>query len=328
MNAPSGQNIIVTGPAGSSPATRTIRPGIISVQYSDNGSTSSVVGPQTIVSPQVVAFEVPANGASFNVTANFSTTTSCSATVGGQAPNACAPIVCSGSELGGIVFNDYNADGIKDAGETNGVAGIKVQVYDCQGNKYETTSTAGGLWKITNANIQYPVRVEFSEIPALYLSNSTLQGANSRTSVQFVTSARCDVNLGVNDPLDFCQTNPLIITPCYVMGNPLDPTGTSADADAIVGFPYTNGGANGPKTFMLKADDVGTTWAQAYNKVNKRLFSAATIKRHAGMGPGGLAAIYITNLTNPSSPSTPEFINLAAAPFNINFGSIAANSAP
>ncbi|MFN8354638.1 MAG: SdrD B-like domain-containing protein [Spirosomataceae bacterium] len=329
-NAPSGESILVKLGA----LTRTIKPGAFTLNYGNNG-TSTPFGTGTIVSPQLVAFEIPADGSNFSVTANFSTTTSCQATaVAGVAPPSCVPVVCGSGNIGGIVFNDYDADGVKGSGETNGVSGIKVQVYDCQGNKYETTSTSTGSWFINASGIQYPVRVEFSNIPSIYQNSSTLQGTGSRTSVQFVTASRCDVNLGVNDPLDYCQPNPLLLVPCYVMGNPLV-AGTSRTAPAIVGFPYTASGSsnNGnpdagttAKTFMIEAQHVGTTWGQAYSKITKKFFSAATIKRHAGLGPGGLDAIYITNISTPGSPSTPVYFNLGGLGIDVGTSSFVNNT--
>ena len=85
---------------------------------------TNIKGNQTIVTPQVIAFEVNATGSSLPITAQFTTQTSCSATSTAQLPAACPPLICSGNQAGGTVFNDYNANGVKDAGESNGVAGV------------------------------------------------------------------------------------------------------------------------------------------------------------------------------------------------------------
>lgn len=317
-NAPTDDIIVVT--TGSE--NRTITPGLITVNYGNNGTTTPS-GSQTIVSPQVVAFEIEADGSPGAISASFSTETSCSATATFTAPPPCLPTVCQTGGLGGIVFNDYNANGIQDAGETNGVAGIQVIAYACDGTQYQATTDGLGQWAISGVSVAYPVRVEFSNIPTAYLGTSTPHGLSSRTTVQFVNGSSCDVNLGVNDPLDYCQTDPMIITPCYVMGDPLQP-GSSASAPALVGFPYMSSGNVGPKTFMISGQDVGTTWAQAYHKITKRLFSAATLKRHAGLGPGGLDAIYVTDLTNPTSPGTPTYFSVGA--LGIDVGTIDDNA--
>lgn len=314
VNPPAGDYILVT----TGTQSRTITPGPITVDYGNNGTTPPS-GVQVIVSPQTIAFDIDADGSTGTVSAVFGSNAGCTATASFTAPAACVPLACQAGGLGGMVFNDYNANGIQDAGETNGVAGIAVTVYDCNGAQYQATSDVTGRWFLSQTGISYPVRVEFQNIPAAYLGTSTPNGTGSRTTVQFVAGSRCDVSLGVNDPLDYCQSAPMIITPCYVMGDPLQ-GGSSATADAIVGFPYFSTGMSGPKTFTIKGEFVGTTWAQAYNKVTKHLFSAATLKRHAGLGPGGLDAIYVTDLSDPANPGIPAYITLSS--FGINVGTI------
>lgn len=316
-NAQANDIIIVT----TGTQSRTVTPGTIQVLYGNNGTTYPS-GYQSIVSPQIIAFEIDANSASGVLTASFANASGCTATASYQAPQACQPVLCQTDGLGGRVFNDYNADGVLDPGETNGVAGLSITIFPCTGPPLTTTSDAFGNWQITSA-LTYPVRVEFTNIPATYLGSSTLQGRNSRTTVQFVEASRCDINLGVNDPLDYCQTNPLVVTPCYVNGDPLV-MGTAATDPAFVGFPYASSGGSSGKTFMLPASMVGSLWAMAYSRSTKRLFSAATLKRHAGLGPGGLDAIYITDLTNPTGPPVPTFFNIG--PLGINVGTVPTNS--
>ncbi|GAB3944026.1 hypothetical protein GCM10028805_11090 [Spirosoma harenae] len=320
QNTPSNGHIVVT----TGTQSRTITPGVISVNYG-NGGTSTPTGSQTIVSPQVVAFEVNATGATGAITAQWSTSAACSATGSFTAPVSCLPTVCSSGNLGGQVFNDYNANGTQESGEANGVAGIAVTIYPCVGTPVSATTDAYGIWT-TNASLVYPVRVEFSAIPAMYLQSSTRQGVNSRTTVQFIDHSRCDVNLGLNDPTDYCQDNPMLVLPLYTSGNPLV-TGSAGTSQGLIGIPYNSGG-NGtstPRSFSMATSLTGSLWAQAYNKVTKQLFSAAMLKRHAGLGPGGLDAIYITDLTSPNTPSAPVYINLSDV--GVDVGSVPSNTA-
>ena len=53
---------------------------------------------------------------------------------------------------------------------------------------------------------------------------------------------------------------------------------------------------------------------------------ARCLKRHAGLGPDGLGAIYITDFSNPASPATSTFLNVATD-LSINVGNIPSNSA-
>ncbi|MBL7815793.1 MAG: hypothetical protein JNL70_12335 [Saprospiraceae bacterium] len=316
-NAPSGENIVVTGPTGSVPATRTITPGTISVNYG-----YGVTGNQTIVSPQVIAFEIPANGATgLTVSANFSTTTSCSATSSAfAAPAACEPLVCStgANQSGGTVFSDYNADGIKSSGETNGLAGVTVKAFDCNGSQVGGTQTTDATGKYAFSGLtagNYPIRVEFSGLPTLY-GQGTPNGTNGRTTTQFVSAANCSVDLGVLDPNDYCQTNPKVFVPCFASGDPLV-AGTAANTDATVMFDYSNsglpnqtGGGYTAPTHIAYASQVGTLWGTAYNRNTKRIFQSAILKRHAGLGSQGIGGIYVTNVSNLASPTVSNFIDV------------------
>jgi hypothetical protein len=231
------------------------------------------------------------------------------------------PSVCTGGQLGGKAYADYNADGIKQSGETNGVAGVTVTVYDCAGNSQTTTTDANGDWRITAA-LTYPVRVEFSSLPTLY-GQGTPNGTDGRTTTQFIASADCNVDLGVLDPNDYCQTNPKMFVPCYVYGDPQSGS-ASGTKDALVAFDYSAEGFKDPSkmTVIAKAQDVGTIWGMAYNRNISKIFGSATIKRHAGLGPKGLGGIYVMNPTGGVVTSWDANIDLG-----INVGSLATNSA-
>ncbi len=237
--APAGDSILVTGPAGSVPATRYVKVGTIPVGYTGaDGFTFSTN--QFIVSPQVVTFEIPANGTTgLSVSAAFTNHTTCSATsITFNAPAACPQTVCTTGNLGGTVFYDYNANGTKEAGETRGLGGIEIKAYDCNGNLAGTTQTdVYGKYTLAIPANAYPVRVEFGSLPA-FAGQGTPNGTDGRTTVQFVSSANCNVDLGVLNPNDYCQSNPQVITPCYINGNPLASGSPSATMDALVSFAY------------------------------------------------------------------------------------------
>ncbi|WP_310590813.1 SdrD B-like domain-containing protein, partial [Arsenicibacter rosenii] len=320
-NAPANGYIIVT----SGTQSQTILPGTITVTYAQPaGYNTLVTGSQTIVSPQVVAFEVDANSSAGTVTARFSNQTSCSATGSFTTPASCLPITCSGSNLGGMVFKDFNDDGGKQAGETAGIPAVAIKAIACDGTTYTATTDNYGLYSINIPANKYPVRVEFSNVPSIY--NLGVNGNDSRTSVQFVAAPRCNVNLGINNPVDYCSNNPVVFVPCYVNGNPLA-GGNAGTADALVTIPY---GVSSATSFtgevpIATASQIGSIWGLAYNKYTKRLFLSAMLKRHAGLGPLGLGGIYVTNYANPASPTTTSFLNVTA--IGINVGTIASNTA-
>ena len=295
-NAPTSNTITVTFGG----QTRTITTGPFSVTY-----TPFVSGQQVIVSPQVVAFEVPADGSTQSLQAFFGTSYAVS-TCNGQTtvtlPVACVPVPCAAAsgQTGGNVFKDYDADGVKDATETIGQAGIIVKAFDCLGNLVATSLTdLSGNYSFTGLTGQ-----------------GTVNGANGRTTTQFVAAPSCGVDLGVSNPNDYCQSIPMVVIPCFTYGDPLPNGSASGLVDALVAFPY---GTSGPKdmtkiTMLAQAKEIGTVWGVAYDKYRKKVYSSATLKRHAGLGPLGLGGIYITDM---ATAATTPLINVTALGINV-----------
>ncbi len=314
QNPPAGDSIEVA--LGSE--KRYIKPGTYQVSY----PATTIKGNQTIVSPQVVAFEVNATGINSNVTAHFTTLPACTDTEVVAIPNACPPLVCDGTHTGGIVFSDYNANGIRDTGEINGIDNVTVTATACDGTVYTTTTDASGIYIFDIPQANYPIRVEFSNLPS-YAGQGTIHGADGRTTVQFVDAPNCNIDLGVLDNNDFCQTTPKIVVPCYVSGNP-EVGSTSGQMDALVAFDY---GTSGPKdmlkiTVLAKAETVGTLWGVAYDKYTNKTYTSASLKRHAGLGPLGLGGIYVTDMV---TNTTSNYIDVSASPLNINVGASTAS---
>ncbi|WP_375446149.1 SdrD B-like domain-containing protein [uncultured Fibrella sp.] len=312
-NAPTSNTITVTFGG----QTRTITTGTFSVTY-----TPFVSGQQVIVSPQVVAFEVPADGSTQPLRAFFGTSfavSTCNSQTTVTLPVACVPVPCvaASGQTGGNVFKDYDADGVKDATETIGQSGIVVKAFDCLGNLVGTTTTdLSGNYSFTGLTAaSYPIRVEFSAIPAL-LGQGTVNGANGRTTTQFVAAPSCAVDLGVSNPNDYCQSMPMVVIPCFTYGDPLPNGSASGLVDALVAFPY---GTSGPKdmtkiTMLAQAKEIGTVWGVSYDKYRKKTYSSATLKRHAGLGPLGLGGIYVTDM---ATAATTPLVNVTALGINV-----------
>jgi hypothetical protein len=272
-----------------------------------NGTTRTITQNTSanppIVTPQVVAFEIPAT---------FSNTVTATTTGGGGGSDSkpvvsntsCAPLVCGANDLGGTVFNDYNADGIKQAGETNGAAGVTVTAFDKNGATYTTTTNSAGRYCLTIPLANYPVRVEFTNIPSEFSGGfTTRQGADNGSTVQFYAAPNNSADIGVNNPVDYCQSNPKVLIPCFFFGDPLLSTGNmSTDAAAepsMVRFDYNNDGVEiGVEKFAI-ASETGPVWGIAYKKTTGHLYGAATVRRHAGLGPQGLGGIYVINAKGP-----------------------------
>ncbi|WP_179830216.1 SdrD B-like domain-containing protein [Spirosoma fluviale] len=285
----------------------------------DPGAYSSVGGNGTIVSPQVVAFEVnlATTVSGLTVSAAFSANNGCSAVSAGvPLPAACPPTACGGNNLGGMVFNDFNADGVKDSGETSGVPGVVVNAYDRTGALVGTATTdVFGLYSISSLQAgSYPLRVEFTALPT-YAGQGTRNGSNGRTSIQFANTPSCNVDFGILYPNDYCQANPQILVPCYLNGDPNHP-GSSNEA-AIVSMPY---GLSG-KTAVAKIPDVGSVWAIAFDRYTDVIYSASFLRRHAGL-KAGLGAIFKTDIT---TNTTTQLVDLATLP-GVNLGTAPSNA--
>ncbi len=290
--------IIITGTQ-----SRTIIPGMRTVTYPD-GTTSEII----LVSPQVVTFEVDlaATPTTATVTAAFDPTCSATATV--TLPPACPPIGCETGQTSGLVFADFNANGQRDPNETSGLAGVTVRATTCTGTQYQTTTNEAGLYAFAGSSALpangYPVRVEFLNLPA-YAGQGTPVGTNGQTTVQFLTAPACQLDLGILDPTDYCQANPKLMVPYYTSG---DPSQTAIATDpALLMFDYTLSGLkDASKTTALSTTrEVGSLWAVEYDKNYRKLFAAATLRRHTGLGPKGLGGIYVLD---PFSTSASKIV--------------------
>ena len=306
------------------------------------GATAQSIDPATSSKPAILTFTVPANGGAVAVTATFSTTTTCTATQNVTAPTGtCLLNPCEAGNTGGSVWKDYDNDGVKDGSETQGVSGVTVNVYDCNGTLVATTTTDYlGQYTFTTLtpSTVNKYRIEFSNIPPQY--KPTFNGTNGRTDVQFISAASCTVNLGLNNPVDYCQTNPRYVLPCYVNGLT---TGNAASDAALVSVPYASTGLNsaytnydgtqgtGPAARVdALISQIGSVWGEAYHQTQKHLYFGTFLKRHVGMadGPG-----YIYNFDyNGTTPTyTGKFDLQGAIPNNggaaIDLGTVCRSAA-
>jgi hypothetical protein len=291
------------------------------------GATAQSVNPATSLKPAILNFVVPANAATVTVAAAFSITTTCSASQTITAPAGnCLLEPCAAGNVGGKVWLDFNSNGIKDAGETTGVAGVIVKAYNAAGILVETDTTDYlGQYVFTTftPTTTNKYRIEFTNIPPQY--KPTFHGTDGGTDVQFVSAADCTVDFGVNNPADYCQLNPPLITPCYVNGA----TNTTSPTDVLVRWSYNNSGlVVGDETPIASKAQIGSTWGLAYRKSTKKIYAAAFLKRYVGLldnngdGNGDLGAIYEVS---PSTSTNVLWLNLET--LGINCGTIGNNAA-
>lgn len=194
------------------------------------------------------------------------------------------------ADISGSVFRDFNANGVFDNGASFaelGVAGVTVKAFDVTGTQVASTlSTANGGYTLTG--VSGALRIEFSGL--LTGDYSSSQTASNGSNVRFVSEPVSDLNYGLNYSNDYCEVDPKVVVPVQYAG---DGTGTNSTKGALHSFPYSTSGGYSPNNVVaLTKAQVGSIWSLAYDRVNKRLFQAAFLKRHVGL-KGGLGDIYI-----------------------------------
>jgi len=138
--------------------------------------------------------------------------------VGYPEGNACTV----NTEIAGKVYEDINQSGTEDAIDPP-LFGINVSLFDDNGQVGATVTTdALGEYSFTGLTPATIYRLEF-DVPPTWEEGP--YNSESITSVQFVESGRCDMNLGLIDNAHYAaETDPLWVIPCYVTGDPQHPS--------------------------------------------------------------------------------------------------------
>jgi SdrD B-like domain len=208
----------------------------------------------------------------------------------------------------GTVFDDYNQNGVRNRGEP-GINGIIVTAYDNLNNSIGTQKTGtlnggSGQYSMTLPPQPKGVRIQFSNFGATstipQLLGYQADTHKSGTTVAFIDGRQATnvVNLGIEQPGDYCQNNPQLVTSCYVIGD------QKSKASVVVKFPYNSIGHTIPPHSIATAEQVGSTWGLAYRRSSDTLFAAAYVKRHTGLKPSGsTGAIYLIQGPDTAAPS-------------------------
>ncbi|QMW02377.1 SdrD B-like domain-containing protein [Spirosoma foliorum] len=224
-------------------------------------------------------------------------------------PVTCTSCTASATSLGGKVFHDFDSDGTADTYDVS-LSNVTVTLFRCDATNQsaqvaQMQTDLNGAYSFTGLTAGTTYRVEFSNLPAGY--QPTYRGTNNGTTVQFTQPGSCTTSLGLNTANDYCQTNPLLVTPCYLDGA-VTPN-TVAGTDVLVGINYD---LTGSVNHIATRTQIGSTWGVAYAKTTKQLYTAAFLKRHVGLKDGNLGQIYVTDMTNPASPVTTPWLNVSA----------------
>lgn len=228
------------------------------------------------------------------------------------APQVPRRAVLAAGSIDGTVFRDYNGNGIRDDGTRSygtpavaalavdtGIGGVLVTAYNAQGVAIASTrSLANGTYSLdlaTVASANDPLRLEFTDVPGGAFAGP--KGTNNQSTIQFVTAPAPEgsvINdLGLVEPVDYCEDNPTLATTCYVFGD--QDAALVRNELAVLTFPFNSGSPVAPgadyvnptnHAISTTAGRVGAVWGLAYSKPSQRLYTAAVFKRHVGFGRG------------------------------------------
>ncbi len=244
-------------------------------------------------------------------------------------PTTVLQVPCPGGAgvIGGHAFQDFNYNGLDDQLGA-GLAGLEVYLFTCglsgESELVETAITdLNGDYFFSNLVDGQEYRVEFSIPETQSFLESGFNATDSRTSVQFVTSPSCDINIGMANPDDYCEDDPKLIIPCYVNGDPLASGSQSATEEALVCFNTSYEGTRPAPTKLAIAQEIGSTWGITYNKKTETIYTSAVLKRHVGLGTLGIGGIYKIDMSG-ADPVVEPFIDLNQ--LGANIGTYASNS--
>ena len=166
-----------------------------------------------------------------------------------------APDAPQTGTISGTVFRDYNADGTRQTNQLvapyllePGLSGVIITAYDVNNAVAgSTTSGATGAYSFTATGAS-GFRVEFT-LPTDGSLDFLQAGAAGPTTVVFVpTGGQTGVNVGFNNPIDFSQVNPDLITPQTAFGPrsglPAFVPGSASEQpnESIIGIGYNANG--------------------------------------------------------------------------------------
>ncbi|MGB1249470.1 MAG: SdrD B-like domain-containing protein [Candidatus Promineifilaceae bacterium] len=219
----------------------------------------------------------------------------------------------------GNVFNDTDANGAS-SGDA-GVQSVTVTAYAADGSVGATATTdANGNYQLSGLTDTTQYRVEFTNLPASNYDSPN--GANSNTSVMFVTAPQSNVDFGIADTsvLTQCSTaHPDLAVACYFDG--AITSSEAITAPGIVRLSWT-GSSYTVDSVLAEVGDVGTVWGAAIQQSSFDLFSTAYLKRHSDLGPGLGASPTQAQRLATIYKNDAAWADLSVAPYNLDFGTI------
>ncbi|MES1217426.1 MAG: SdrD B-like domain-containing protein, partial [Bacteroidota bacterium] len=217
------------------------------------------------------------------------------------------------AQVSGNVFRDINNDGVRQSSNPTepGEYGVVVKAYDASNTLIGTVKTdASGNYSFSAAQAPsgLAVRIEFTvksgDQPSKRISSNN-------TNVQFAVAGASAINkdFAIADKKWFSDnSNPYVATTAYTNGNANSSgAGSAGDNNNLYVFPYDLS-SDGGSTRRAKNQYLGAVFGLSWQRESRTLLMAAYVKRHAGFGPGGIGAIYRTQIDKTGVPSTPSML--------------------
>lgn len=238
-----------------------------------------------------------------------------------------------GQNITGIVFNDSNNNGVKEASEV-GFPNAKVNAYLNGNTLVSTTSSSNtGTYTLTGLTAGTKYRIEF--VPYAGFTDGAI-GTSNLSSVQFVTAGSTNVNFGIFYP-GKCGTDPdpRLIASCGLFEDPLNPPATPPTISVASWryqtdfYPQTKWGAFNyppvqPHQDDILATNVGVPWALAKipstNYVIISPISSPVTSVFSNGGASGTTALYIADYSgaNATYVSNKTLLQFSSLGYSLN----------
>ncbi|HMR87741.1 MAG TPA: SdrD B-like domain-containing protein, partial [Saprospiraceae bacterium] len=238
------------------------------------------------------------------------------------------------SGISGVVYGDFNYNSINDQ-FFQGYRNVPVKLYgsNAAGNSElvaQTTTNATGSYSFPNVSFANGERYRLEFTPPLNYF-VTKEANKDNLQVRYISGPVCNADLAISVPSDYCHTdNPMYTVPQQINGNGLL-GGSTAVQTAIWTANYQNKGFPGsadytPSASAATQSTVGSLYGVGYQRYSKQAFYSAYLKRHTGLGLGGLDAIYKIDFSSGSAGSPNLYLKLSN--LGVNVGSIGARDIP
>ena len=191
-------------------------------------------------------------------------------------------------------YQDENQDGLFSEGEEL-ITGLRVTGFDESGHEYPFVDDGQGTFTLQIVPTRLRIQVEGYD--------QTLKpGFAGPTSVFFAEDGDeilVPVRTGLADQIQHLQ----VMIPCYEKGA----SESKEESPAFVSFPYDASGVaqmfggDGPDPSKdANIAQIGSTWGVAYHMNTSTAIASTILKRHVGLGPGGLGAFYTIDYRTPT----------------------------